>query len=138
MNTKGKNDAEVPPELVRFLKFVTAGLEESERDFQDELVRRFQKTIREIKTDREMGERYMIFEEMLREEKQEGRLEATQESVLEFLEELGEIPCELQEKIQNLESLEVLKVLLKLAARVDSLCAFEEKAEIYFNTKDKK
>ena len=29
-----------------------------------------------------MGERYMIFEEMLREEKQEGRLEATQESVL--------------------------------------------------------
>ncbi len=138
MNTKGKNDAEVPPELVRFLKFVTAGLEESERDFQDELVSRFQKTIREIKTDREIGERYMIFEEMLREEKQEGRLEATQESVLEFLEELGEIPCELQEKIQNLESLEVLKVLLKLAARVDSLCAFEEKAEIYFNTKDKK
>lgn len=138
MNTKGKNDAEVPPELVRFLKFVTAGLEESERDFQDELVRRFQKTIHEIKTDREMGERYMIFEEMLREEKQEGRLEATQESVLEFLKELGEIPCELQEKIQNLESLEVLKILLKLAARVDSLRAFEEKAEIYFNSKDKK
>ena len=138
LNTKGKNDAEVPPELVRFLKFVTAGLEESERDFQDELVRRFQKTIREIKTDREMGERYMIFEEMLREEKQEGRLEATQESVLEFLKELGEIPCELQEKIQNLESLEVLKILLKLAARVDSLRAFEEKAEIYFNSKDKK
>ena len=124
--------------MVRFLKFVTAGLEESERDFQDELVRRFQKTIHEIKTDREMGERYMIFEEMLREEKQEGRLEATQESVLEFLKELGEIPCELQEKIQNLESLEVLKILLKLAARVDSLRAFEEKAEIYFNSKDKK
>ena len=138
LNTKGKNDAEVPLELVRFLKFVTAGLEESERDFQDELVRRFQKTIRKIKTDREMGERYMIFEEMLREEKQEGRLEATQESVLEFLKELGEIPCELQEKIQNLESLEVLKILLKLAARVDSLRAFEEKAEIYFNSKDKK
>ena len=78
--------------MVRFLKFVTAGLEESERDFQDELVRRFQKTIREIKTDREMGERYMIFEEMLREEKQEGRLEATRENVLELLEDLGEIP----------------------------------------------
>ena len=93
MNTKGKNDAEVPPELVRFLKFVKAGLEESERDFQDELVRRFQKTIREIKTDREMGERYMIFEEMLREEKQEGRqegrLEATRENILELLETLG-------------------------------------------------
>lgn len=54
----------MPPELVRFLKFVTADLEESERDFQYELVSRFQKTIREIKTDLEMGERYMIFEEI--------------------------------------------------------------------------
>ena len=83
----------------------------------------------------------MIFEEMLREEKQEGRQEgmlaAKQEDVLELLEELGEIPCNLQEKIQNLENLETLKVLLKLAARADSLRAFEEKAEEYFNSEDK-
>ena len=83
----------------------------------------------------------MIFEEMLREEKQEGRaegrLEATQESVLELLEELGKVPCELQEKIQNLESIEVLKALHKLAARADSLHTFEEKAEVYFNSQDK-
>lgn len=87
----------------------------------------------------------MIFEEMLREEKQEGReegreegrLEATQEAVLELLEESGEIPCELQEKIRNLENLETLKVLLKLAARADSLHTFEEKAEVYFNSQDK-
>lgn len=82
----------------------------------------------------------MIFEEMLREEKQEGReegrLEATQEAVLELLEESGEIPCELQEKIRNLENLETLKVLLKLAA-ADSLHTFEEKAEEYFNSEDK-
>lgn len=38
--------------------------------------RKFQQTIHNIKADREMGERYMIFEEMLREEKQEGRQEA--------------------------------------------------------------
>ena len=79
----------------------------------------------------------MIFEEMLREEKQEGRLEATQEAVLELLKESGEIPCELQEKIRNLENLETLKALLKLAARADSLRAFEEKAEEYFNSEDK-
>ncbi len=79
----------------------------------------------------------MIFEEMLREEKQEGRLEATQEAVLELLEESGEIPCEIQEKIRNLENLETLKVLLKLAARADSLHTFEEKAEEYFNSEDK-
>lgn len=79
----------------------------------------------------------MIFEEMLWEEKQEGRLEATQESVLELLEELGEIPCELQKKIQKLESIEALMSLLKLAARADSLHIFEEKAEVYFNLEDK-
>ena len=83
----------------------------------------------------------MIFEEMLREEKQEGReegrLEATQEAVLELLKESGEIPCELQEKIRNLENLETLKALLKLAARADSLRAFEEKAEEFFNSEDK-
>ena len=138
LNTKGKNDAEVPPELVRFLKFVTAGLEESERDFQDELVRRFQKTIREIKTDREMGERYMIFEEMLREEKQEGRLEATRENILELLEDLGKIPEDLQTKLEDLEDLTKLRALHKIAAKAESLRAFEEKAEIYFNPKDKK
>lgn len=83
----------------------------------------------------------MIFEEMLREEKQEGReegrLEATQEAVLELLEESGEIPCELQAKIQNLENFESLKALLKLAARADSLHTFEGKAEVYFNSQDK-
>ena len=142
LNTKGKNDAEVPPELVRFLKFVTADLEESERDFQDELVSRFQKNIREIKTDLEMGERYMIFEEMLCEEKQEGmqegRLEATRENILELLEDLGEIPEDLQTKLEDLEDLIKLKSLLKIAAKAESLRAFEEKAEIYFNSKDKK
>ena len=54
-----------------------------------------------------------------------------------FLRELGEIPCELQKKIQNLESIEVLKALHKLAARADSLHTFEEKAEVYFNSQDK-
>ena len=84
-----KNASFVPPELVRFLKFVTANLKESEEDFGDELVNQFQNSIRDIKKSREMGERYMIFEEMLREEKQEGleegQLMARQESVLECL-----------------------------------------------------
>ena len=98
LSTQGKKEELVSPELVRFLKFVMADLEESEKDFGNELVERFQKTIREIKADREMGGRYMIFEEMLREEKQEGKIEgaieATQEAVLELLEDLGEIPKE--------------------------------------------
>ena len=138
LNTRGRNETEVPEGLVRFLKFVTADLEESEGDFQDELVRQFQETIRRIKTDRQMGERYMIFEEMLKEEKQEGRLEgrleAKKEDIFELLEELGEIPEKLQEKIGKLEDITKLKILLKMAARADSISAFEEETEEYFNS----
>lgn len=80
----------------------------------------------------------MIFEEMLKEEKQEGRqegrLEASREAVLELLEELGEIPEELQEKIGKLEDVTKLKNLLKMAARADSIAAFEKETEDYFNS----
>lgn len=133
LSTKGRNESEVSPELVRFLKFVTADLEESEGDFRDELVRKLQDTIRAIKTHREMGERYMIFEEMLREEKQEGRIEgkieAKREDILELLEEFGEIPEELRDRIEGIEEIERLKVLHKMAARADSICSFEKEAE---------
>lgn len=96
-------------------------------------MRKFQDTIRAIKTDREMGERYMIFEEMLREEKQEGRIEgkieAKREDILELLEELGEIPEELRDRIGGIEEIEKLKVLHKMAARAASACSFEKEAE---------
>ena len=137
LSTKGENEEEVPPELVRFLKFVTADLEESEEDFQDELVEQFQETIRNIKTDRKMGERYMIFEEMLREEKQEGRLETKREDILELLEDLGTIPDELRDRITGIENLEVLKVLHKIAARADSFHTFEKKMEEHLHSKEK-
>ena len=115
---------------------MTADLEESEGDFQDELVKQFQETIRNIKTDRKMGERYMIFEEMLREEKQEGRIEATQEAVLELLEDLGELPNVIRDRIEELENLEDLKALHKIAARTDSLQAFAEDMEKYLEAKE--
>ena len=119
-----------------FHRFVTADLEESEGDFQDELVKQFQETSRNVKTDRKMGERYMIFEEMLREEKQEGRIEATQEAVLELLEDLGELPNGIRDRIVRLENLEDLKALHKIAARTDSLQAFAEDMEKYLEAKE--
>ena len=119
-----------------FHRFVTANLEESEGDFQDELVKQFQETSRNVKTDRKMGERYMIFEEMLREEKQEGRIEATQEAVLELLEDLGELPNGIRDRIVRLEKLEDLKALHKIAARTDSLQTFAEDMEKYLEAKE--
>lgn len=145
LNTKGENVEEVLVELVRFLKFVTADLEESEEDFQDKLVKQFQETIHNIKTDREMGERYMIFEEMLREEKQEGRqegllegrIEATREGIFELLEDLGEVPDKFRDRMEALEELGDLKFLFKLAAKADSIENFVKDAENYLQTKEK-
>ena len=69
LSTRGENDREVPGELVSFLNFVKADLSESETDFEDDFVEKLQNTIRRIKSNREMEERFMIFEEMLRDER---------------------------------------------------------------------
>lgn len=86
-----------------FLKFVTADLKESEGDFQDRLVSQLQKTIRDIKTDREM-------------------------------EELGPVPDQLRDRLEELEELGDLRTLLKLAAKADSLDVFKKEAEKYLQS----
>lgn len=86
----------------------------------------------------------MILEELLQEEKEEGRaeglaegreegiLDAKREAVLELLEEFGEIPRKVQSHIEQMDDLEVLRILHKLAARADSVAAFEEASKAYF------
>ena len=75
LSTKGTNKEEVSPELVRFLEFVAAPLSESEEDFEDEYIRKLQASIEEVKASREMGARYMTFEEYIKEEREEAREE---------------------------------------------------------------
>ena len=79
LSTKGTNQEEVPPELVRFLEFVGTPLQDSDKDFHDDFIRRLQESIREVKASREMGARYMTFEEYLKEEREEAREEGRQE-----------------------------------------------------------
>lgn len=81
LSTVGENANEVPKELVTFLNFVRADLRESEANFEDDFVRRLQKSIRKVKSSREMEERFMIFEEMLRDERAEGRAEGLTEGL---------------------------------------------------------
>ena len=83
LNTYGENEEEVPKELVSFLKFVKANLEESQEDFQDPFVKRLQESICWIKSNREMEERFMIFEEMMRDEREAGKLEGKLEGQME-------------------------------------------------------
>ncbi len=57
----------------------------------------------------------------------EGRLKEKAESILEFLEDCGEIPEQLRALIMEQTDLEILRKWLKLAARAETIEAFEEK-----------
>lgn len=147
LSTAGKNFKDVPTELVKFLRFIASDLEGSKANFEDPYVEQLQNSVNKIKSDREMGERYMIFEEMLREERREGleagrkegrregQLKAKREDVLEVLGELGTIPGRLVLQMESVEDFEILRGLLKLAAKADSIDAFEEDAAKFFSVK---
>ena len=137
LSTHGENEDEVPKELVTFLRFVKAGLQESEQNFHDDYVEKLQRTIREIKRDREMEERFMILEEMLKDERKEGRIEGREEgraegarlSLCTILECKGRIPDMFRKQIETEQNLEVLRNWLVLAAKSDTMEAFLAEAE---------
>lgn len=134
LNTRGMNSKEISPQMVAFLDFVKADLEESTKDFQDEFVRQLQECVQKVKLSRKMEENFMILREMLRDERAEGkaegrvegRAEGRAESVIELLQEIGSVSDELREKIINETDLSVLLNWLKLAAKAESIGQFEE------------
>ena len=127
LSTKGENAEEVPKELVRFLKFVKADIKESQDDFQDEYVKQLQKFVEHIKKDREMEETFMLFEELLKEERKAGREEGMAEAIIVFLSKYGEVPDTLSEKINEEKDMEVLKKWIRLSAKVESIEEFVSK-----------
>lgn len=139
LNTHGKNESEVPKELVTFLRYVKADLAESEEAFDDPYVEQLQKFIRKVKRSREMEERFMIFEEMLKEEHAQGLEEGRREGLVEgcvstlketlllFLKNFGEVPNEISEQIQLQQETEVLKHWMKTAFQSETLDEFIQK-----------
>ena len=130
LNTHGKNESEVPKELVTFLKYVKADLAGSEEMFDDSYVEQLQNFIRKIKGSREMEERFMIFEEMLKEEREEGREEGRsvlKETLLLCLQSFGEISDEVLEQIQAQQDMEVLKNWMQTAFQSKTLEEFVQK-----------
>ncbi|MDE5679898.1 MAG: hypothetical protein K2I01_05640 [Lachnospiraceae bacterium] len=53
------------------------------------------------------------------------RKENTIENILELLEDYGEIPKELKERLNSIEDIGILKQYLKLAARSGSIAEFQ-------------
>lgn len=128
LSTKGENEDEVPEQLVNFLKYVASEPDEDTQDFEDEFVSRLQTSVREIKSSRTMGERYMVFEEMLKIERTEGIAEGMTkgmaQSVLELLVNCGEIPEDLQDRIMSVQDNAVLGQLLRCAAKASTVSEF--------------
>ncbi|MCH5270271.1 MAG: Rpn family recombination-promoting nuclease/putative transposase [Lachnospiraceae bacterium] len=129
LSTKGENGSEVPQSLVQFLKYVAVGLNESTAGFGDEFVKSLQTSIERIKSSREMGERYMLFEEMMRGERAAGKAEGVTvgmaQAVLEILEGCGEIPEDLRSRIMSEKDGNTLKQLLKYAVQATTISEFD-------------
>ena len=130
LNTHGKNESEVPKELVTLLKYIREDIDGSEREFHDSYVERLQKFIHEIKSNREMEERFMIFEEMLRDERIEGRTEGYKETLLLYLQNFGTVPESVCACVQKEQDFEVLKQWTKIAFQSKSVEEFAERISL--------
>ena len=75
LSTCGKNEEETPESLVQFLKYAGADLPASTEEYGDVFVRQLQESVRRIKGSRRMEEKFMRLEELLREERAEGKAE---------------------------------------------------------------
>lgn len=114
MNAHGKNENEIPKELVTFLNYVKEDLAGSEKEVHDPYVEQLQKFVRDVKKSREMEERFMIFEEMLKKERAvgreegivveraedliQGKIETARQTLLLFLQSFGVVSKELSEQ----------------------------------------
>ncbi|MEE1101813.1 MAG: Rpn family recombination-promoting nuclease/putative transposase [Agathobacter sp.] len=129
LSTVGTNEDEVSQDLVKFLKYVGAEIEESNEDYSDEFVKRLQKSVEKIKFDRELGRRYMLFEELMKEEYNAGKAETignARDILIDLLCEIAPISDCLKRRISSIKEIEAIMQLTVKAAQADSLEAFEE------------
>ena len=133
LNTHGKNVDEVPEGLVRFLQYVGSGATGNENGF----VQKLSEEVQNVKKSREMEERYMLLEELIKEEREdakaegrtEGKAEGLAEAILILLERFGKLPEALRTRIRKETDPEVLNQYLKKAASAKSIEEFCDSIE---------
>ena len=81
LSTKGSNTTEVPEEIIKFLRYVSAGLKESEQDFGSDFVTKLQRSVKWIKRSRSKEREYMVLDEIKKKERREGREEGREEGI---------------------------------------------------------
>ena len=100
LSTKGNNTTEVPEEIIKFLRYVSAGLKESEQDFGSDFATKLQRSVKWIKRSRSKWikrsrskeREYMVLDEIKKKERREGfeeGIEIGKEAGIEIGKEAG-------------------------------------------------
>ena len=126
LNTRGREDGDVPKELVHFLKYMEQSNDEYVSQLTEESIIKLHEKVTELKTWRRLEARYMTVEELLKDRESRVREEAKQEDIFELLEEYGAVPEHIREAVLAQWDLNVLKRWHKLAARAGSMEQFEK------------
>lgn len=126
LNAHGKNRKDIPEELLEFLDYVKNTGRRKEISTADPFVRHLQNTIDTIKQDRSMEERYMLLEEMMHNEKQEGRQEIAVQFLLDSLNSKFSVSTALSKKISSETDMNKLQSWFQLSLKVTSLEDFEK------------
>lgn len=95
--------------------------------------KKLQEAVQNVKVNRELEERYMLLEELIKEERAEGKAEGIAEgltlSVLSLLSKFGHLPEAVYTRIRDESDQEVLLSYLKKAASAKTMEEFLESME---------
>ena len=130
LNAHGKNRDGIPEELKQFLDYVKNTGRKETISTVDPFVRHLQNTIDAIKQNRSMEERYMLLEEMMRNEKQEGIQQGSQQMLIQclvdFLEAKFSVSDTMVKKIESETDICKLQAWFQLSLKVSSIEEFEK------------
>lgn len=137
------------------IEFVGENTSNDNRDYGSDLVRQLQNSMEEIKKSREMGRRFMLMKDLLRDERKagykEGHKKGHEEGHKDGIEEhniiLQEINCALEKfdaipgfilyQLFSQTDLEVLKQIKELARKSTTLDEFQNNIQILLDTNNK-
>ncbi len=132
--TKG-TEGNPPERLRKLLQYIDGSRSEEELEPDETEALEIAQMVDQIKKDAEVTVKYMkqweklqkVYHDGQREGKDLGIMEGRAESVLKLLEDYGDIPEELYEKILSEQDPDTLKKWLKLAAKASSIEEFVAK-----------
>ena len=116
--------SQIDMELLTFLNYVWADLENSAADFGDDYVKSLQDSVKLVKQSREMEQQFMILQELIDAGREEGRAEAVEgltSAILTLLASKGTVTDELRMRITSENDLKLLRNWLDLAVKSTSV-----------------